>query len=155
MEIYVKDLKEVKELNIVDLNGVNWIEELIDGAENLEYNNDNLRVMDLEKFNFWEKYISDYMENEEEIDRLASLLKIKYTELIDELSVELGNDYEEHNNITKDYIKKLRKNLEQKKVQVVLDIDTYTQYKKYLLETRQSIQSNLEDIIQDLIKNNK
>lgn len=99
MKIYVKELRAVKELTGSNLGE---IADLIDGAEELEFDSNNTRTMDLKKFNFWKQYIEELEENKANLAELADKLEIEYTELIDQ--IELGEDLSEHNRIIRDFI---------------------------------------------------
>lgn len=88
MEIRINETGEVKELNIFDNNGINWIADLLGNYDHLHYNDDlNMHTMDEDDFEWWQDYICRKTAADKKVaEVLASINRIDRENMIDELS---------------------------------------------------------------------
>ena len=80
---------EVKELNIYDDNGINWVADLIGDSLSRYHRDEKMEmfVMPEDDYNWWDEYISNYNADAKEIENLKREYDIS-TDEMNELLIE-------------------------------------------------------------------
>lgn len=93
MEIRIIETNELKELNIFDANGINWINDLLGNNDATKYNQETEEhEMSSENFEWWGEYINNHDTDEKEIAELAEELGIEKSEIYDRINENITCD---------------------------------------------------------------
>lgn len=97
MEIRIKKTNELKDLSIVDSNGIEWTGDLLGNNNAISYNNETEEYeMSEDDFEWWNEYITNYENDEKEIEELAEDLEIEKSEIwerVQELYTEMDAEH--------------------------------------------------------------
>ena len=98
MKIFIKETKEIKSLNIVDENGIDWTEDLVEASK---FWNDEAEQHEMSEgdYEWWAEYIRNYESDEQEMLDLADERDIDVSEIRDRISTEMNCDMEDEHSI--------------------------------------------------------
>jgi hypothetical protein len=109
MEFRIKESGEVKDLTIIDKNGIEWTGDLLGNNNALEYNKTtDEHVLSEEDFDWWKQYIKDFNADAEEAEELAEELGIEESEIWEEYNMMATNDLNDEHDIKQHIFKRLR-----------------------------------------------
>jgi len=109
MKIRIKETGKMKELTIIDENGIEWTQDLITASDFWDENAEEFE-MSADEFEWWAEYIADYKEDEKAIADLAEKTGINKLEIWEKINKETGlYDMENHSEVRREALEELEK----------------------------------------------
>ena len=113
------DTGSIVDLSIIDENGINWIRDLLGNSgalynsDQFDYDDDTeLFLADTDTIEWWQGYISDCYQTDENIDSLANELGISTSDIRARIANEIANDMEDERSIAITVMEEIRSELQ-------------------------------------------
>lgn len=96
MKVKINETGEIKELNVIDKNGINWIYDLMGNVSELtngqfvQVGDDDLYEADQDSYDWWVKYIEGMQATEDEVAELVEEYDLDKDEVQDRIDAAIG-----------------------------------------------------------------
>ena len=108
MKIRINETQELKELNAIDDNGIEWTQDLVAGRNIECYDEDGIPTMTLENFDWWADYIATSEADEAAVEELAEELDMDSQEIWERINRNMGCDLDEEHWVIQNVLGEIR-----------------------------------------------